>query len=581
MDVVKKILESSWKYKSPLVFAGAWLAWMFSTLSLTNCNFMLVGNSNDERLGLLSRSYVDEQGGERLGCVKYSSSDHVVDSLFKAGRVFGVMTVLCASLVVSLMSAVLLWKSEPKTRFLLWNIAHLGLVAATVFQVLSFIALGSNRCIGGCTLKGAGVLAVFNIGLLSLLSTGLFFLPLPPTPWLLALWQTDDPNNNTLTGRKQQNAHEMDDQATGVDRQQPESSVGSVEISESFVSESSQTSDLSSDSKTSIQGLTSFRLSTVILIAVAWAISIMGVQRCTFAVVKPKSYSQSSVSSELGLYSHAVDNNGEFLGCVAYPNHTVREFDGAFRAARAFGAITTLLTTGVFVLGILQLAVMRLVKGSWYAFRAMLPAATITQLVAFVAFGSEKCSLQGLVECHPGGTGVVVILNVFLMVTLSALVILVPPPENPVFKVFKLRDHDETSRPTDLTSPGVAMVNSVAERSEMSHNSQTRPNDVETDEDSYLDEIASSNATRHVPSRIQYWLEESTGDVACGATSITVKVEYNEKEKTTTKISTHADGSQTITTITEELMTSDDDGSEVDDDITEDGHVISNEPAAL
>lgn len=564
-------LEFAWKqHKTSTVLTVAWLSWMFSILSAARCTFMTNGQRED--LGLLSRSFVDA-GGEWLGCVKYGGGDDSAKA--KAGRAFGILTVLCTSLSVSCMTTVVLWKPEYPSA-VVWKIAHYCLMAAAVSQMLAFLALGSHRCTlgggggGGCTLTGVGILAVCNTMLLDLLCFVWFFLPLPSSA-CLSWWEHTETavDANATTGQIQARTPSAKNGPTR-DNQQPASRrMDTVEEGESVNSTSSQGGSDTSERIDSIQDLTGFRLTTVLLIVVVWIVSLFGVRRCTFlSVVGPADTGGLSLAG-LGLYSQSVrSGSGAFLGCVAYPDRAVKAFDGPFRAARAFGAMTALLTTIMVASSVSQLFLERVVRESWYALRFMMPTATCTQLLAFAAFGTGACNLQGGTGCRPGGTGIVVILNIFLMVTLSALVLLITPPRNPVFQILVQSHQEEKPTPRCGSSVGGRATADTAYHTD-DVNCRLGPIEEETDDDSGHDDTAASDSVRIETraSQLQRPKEKSNGskDVA----SITVKMEYTATEKTTTKIVSHVDGTQTITVTTEEQL--DDGASELRDDVTENG----------
>ena len=309
---------------------------------------------------------------------------------------------------------------------------------------------------------------------------------------------------------------------------------------------------------TSIQDLASFRLITVALIACACSVSVVGVNRCTFLLVgsrHPQGQSLASGSSFAGkgLFSQAIDDdtNGEFLGCVAYSEETVGELDAAFKTGRAFGAITSLLTTTVLVLGIAQLFChVTLRHRIWFFLRALLPVITLAQMITFTAFASNVC--QGIAECRPGGTGIAVILNVFLLTILSIVVCVVPPPLNPVFKLQRMQDvHVEGAR--GHTSQSYPLPPEISTDGRMHHHAGPIFEADSTDDDiTDSDELYYSWNAVHTKKTIPEKPRIAAGEDD-EVESINFRIEYTDTEKKTIKTINHKDGSKTITTKLEEL----------------------------
>ena len=232
---------------------------------------------------------------------------------------------------------------------------------------------------------------------------------------------------------------------------------------------------------------------------------------------------------------------------MAYSSQTVAEFDAAFKAARAFGAITTLLLTSALVLSVAQLFCHTAMRHRiWYSFRLFLPAITVSQLITFSAFGSNIC--RDRAECRAGGTGIAVILNVFLLVTLSLLVYRVAPPAHPVFQ-----------RVIRGPGPTVELQQARAQRHVQPMPeilTDSRAEHLEgpvglTDDDTDNDELYYSwdAKSQHIPA----------GNERCttpndGAERIDVQFFYTDTEKKTIKTVHHKDGSKTITTVIEELQ---------------------------
>jgi hypothetical protein len=478
--------------------ASVWMAWIFSILIVTQCNFMTTtfvpkdifthypdtddnnnsnnNNNNDDdsdtsslarttkSFGLLSRPFVDDDG-QLLGCVRYTTTTTTTtndaydattrrrhaDTQFHVGTTFGIITIVLLTISAMGMSNVIVlgqWQSN-----FIWRVAHWTTICAAISQMLVFVALGSDRCYhsdvhDGCHLSGSGILAIFNTILLDGICLAWYFIPPPRTPCLQQLGRhchsssldtvpmADPPTATSVypgtdwgptIGTSTWNIETIDE---------VESTLSECSVDDRGDENKTEPND--KHSAQHVQDSMPFRLTTVLLIAISWMVSILGVQRCTFVLVGYQDEFQTNYSG-IGLFSLAIqerDDNGNsvFLGCVAYPDHAIDTLDSPFRAARAFGAITTLITSGILVLAFLQLIVRQHIQKVWFALRVAVPISIITLLFSFTVFGSDVCSLEEQVECRLGGTGKMVICNIILLLVLSALVYCTPPPSVPLFE---------------------------------------------------------------------------------------------------------------------------------------------------
>lgn len=550
-------LQAQWQKQSSgyaIALAGTGLATAFAILSITHCRFLMtdIGSIHQASVGLFSKPFYNENG-ERLGCVAYSSmeldrsaTDGFGGAMFVTARAFGVMTAVLSGMSTLLLAAVVVW-NPPTWNATFWSCARSALAGAAVCSMVIFMVLGdSEQCgIGGCKLVGVGVLAVFSTLLLSSLSVAFIFLPIPTAPWLEFI------NRHAGSPTKMSGilhcpvAVAIQDCADGEGDASSIISSTSSRHSNSRLFDRTQTIVVAS----SIQEIPSFRLVTVALILVACAVSVVGVNRCTFLLIGTwqgdENENSASVFPGKGLFSQAIhDVNGDFLGCVAYSSQTVAEFDAAYKSGRAFGALTTLMLTTVLVLATAQLfchTAMRL--RIWYSFRIFLPIITVSQLVTFSVFGSRIC--RGYAECHAGGTGIAVIINVFLLATLSVLVNLVAPP---MFPLFQRPDPKANSSPVEQPTherqghplPEILTDSRVEE---LEGPFGLTDDDTDNDELYYNWDVSPQSINRRVT-------KDATAD---DVDSIDVKVCYTETEKKTIKTIHHSDGSKTITTVIEEL----------------------------
>jgi hypothetical protein len=498
------------------------MAWIFSVLSLSKCRFM---TSSQGDLGLISRPFFDDNG-EYLGCVKYGVDDDD-DSGLRLGRAFGIITSVCitVSLAIVVYSALL-----GNAKVILWKLAHCSMASAAFSQMVVFAALSSKECLGDCKLAGVGILAVFNTILLDTLCLAWFYVPVPSTKriaWSHVKHETET-TANSLT---------HDKTLSLADSAGPKDEAASVESGDTHASQDSP------EHFACIQDLAVFRLTTVLLIGIVWVASLIGVRRCTFLEKGFDAEDQSNFSG-LGLYSQAIYEDDDFLGCVAYSSTEVKDFDGSFRTARAFGAMTALLTSVIALLSLLQLFQRRYLQQCWYCFRVMVPTVTCVQLVTLAALDSDVCKLQGENECRLGGTGILALLNIFLTAVLSALVLVVPPPRCTVFVLHLFSPKSDV--PDDGENHESLPIRISPASEECVDPTRARTPRSECDGENATDSTAQAVQPPDVRTTCPSTYVDSN------VSSVVVMIEYTRTAKKTVKVVTYDDGSKTVTTTIEE-----------------------------
>jgi hypothetical protein len=571
----------------PTILVLSALSYLFATLQLSHCSFMHTGLPGSEvAMGLFSTTAYDKNGAS-IGCLAYTDQIQM-DGMFRAGRAFGTITALWTGTAFLLLLVALTF-CPPRTEKL-WNIARGLLTTATITQMFTFFVMGSEQCpTNDCFLSGVGVLAVFNTFVLLGVSSMTYLEAIPVEPWLvLSNDDCDVAHNDTsvtpiaqeecvphascsTTGISSNPANLLDtvlpnpevlemkdvdlndkhDEPSDADPSSSDASVQSHDPAENVAHER--------DTFISTIGThhrNKLRLLSFGLVLAAWSISLVGIQRCTFILVGLRETGKSNYSG-LGLFSRAVYYNGEILGCVAYPDEVRGDFDSVFQASRAFGVFTVLLLTTVTILFCLQLFTNKAKSPVWLAVRVLLTCAVITQLLVFLVFKSDTCSINNMVECVPGGAGIMVVLNLFLILTLAVYTNKMEPPRNPVFLSWRNNNH-EALLPVGQKLP----IRSEELR-------QLPDGGTETEESGHIGDCANEarfpdvsekqyNSDNAGPSK-----NENKEDALDDVDMVKVQVKYTATEKTIVKEVTHTDGSKTITTTIEELdiACNDDNGS--------------------
>lgn len=389
VGALEKAAEMLHHYKLSLACAGCAVAWLFSLVEVTHCSF-LGSLGSRARYGLFSRSFTDLKG-EHLGCIRYGGEEFDgFDSSLRAGRSFGVLTVLYLTMVV--LSSTCCVIMLPRRTRLLWSVNKFLLSAAAFSQMLTLMAAGSRVCTNleeePCELVGVGILGIFNIVVLMLLC--------------VTFWSLDPPQSKLL----QLVAHE----------QRPTARA-----------------DRNCIERLSYKDPTRFRMLFSGLILITMAMSAITLRRCTFLMVKATGYGPTNISSGLGLYTQAVQVQGSFVGCVAYPSSF--SFDLPFKTARFFATLSILLLSGAFLAATVSLFRKDVQRRTWLIMRALLPLSSFFLLLSTTAMSSDNCSLQGVTSCRLGSSGIFLIFIALLLAFLSLVVWSQPHPASHVIEI--------------------------------------------------------------------------------------------------------------------------------------------------
>jgi hypothetical protein len=531
--------------KAALVF-GTCLAMVFSILAVSHCNFV---TTEGHTLGLFRAAQYDGNGNF-LGCLSIEESEIEIDGLFRNARAFGTLTALLstASFVLLLFSITF----HPSN--ILWVAIRIMLSAATVFSMFVFTVVGSSFCSEEeCRISGVGILNIFNTFLLASLST-VTFIDTPPEHPIFTVWTDDlftqDKDTLVSDGEGAFPEYFSREDARRIAEAIASDGGDSVDILEMEIVDGepqfvnggrSVLSDQPSIQESmmialSLQRSKAFRYSVVAMIVLMWSLTIFGVRRCTFIDVSAKA-DPNSQKFGMGIFSRAVYQEGEMLGCLAYQDEAKGDFSFGFKVSRVAGTIAAFLMTAVLLCGVLQLFTTIAKELGWLFIRTMVSVSLVFQLLTFVAFRSEICTKSDVIECSIGGAGKMAIFNSILLLGFVILSCILPPPANPVFARWRPPvdddgQHQDDQHHRNLTERGIAIME------------KGRPIDsklsVVQEGDETDTEMNSEVCADDVP-------------MAQGAETIIVRVEFGPGEKKTIKEIVHPDGSKTITTTIEDV----------------------------
>lgn len=483
--------------------------------------------------------------GTRLGCVSYEETD----SMLQTARLFGTLTPMLTGGSLLLVGASLCFR--PKSSSLLWKMAFGLTFFAILSQMLTFLALGMEMCtLNDCRLTGVGALGVFSILVLLVLSTLLYIEPTPTQPWLLvwsdrylepeSLSEASDNQERTLDG-----GFEDDNTIPAEVKRRRTHFAPEIEI----VEETERHSEEETSFAVSTRGGGAyscsvprfvFRLIYVGLVLVSWSMSLFSIQRCTFLLVGLKSTSRN-LHSGLGLFSRAIYENNDLIGCVTYTDDLRGSFDSPFLAGRAFGVLTSLFLTLGAILTVIQLFVGSWRSEIWLSMKGILLAACVAQILVFVVFGTGVCNVNDQTQCVVGSASLFAIFNLLLLLALCTATFCLEAPTHPIFLIY-----NETNRSRLQSLSASALERKLS----------SLPDGSVEDEDHNTN--ASSSEEDHHHQSVQRYLERSSPApqyerAPDDAQEITVRVEFSPTERRTVKEITHPDGSKTVKTTVEEL----------------------------
>jgi hypothetical protein len=189
-DSLSSVLHSTWmsSRKGRIGFLSlVFIAWVKSLVGVRRCTFLLVGPPDVGRsqytgLGLFHQAAYSESNF--IGCVDYADNTQShFDSTFLMARVFGTTTTLCMTVIMLL---VLIQLCVHVVRDELWLLQRILVPSATVSQFLTIVlAFQTDMCQTlttpvQCVPGAAGLVAIFNLLLLTALSAIVIKYPPPP-----------------------------------------------------------------------------------------------------------------------------------------------------------------------------------------------------------------------------------------------------------------------------------------------------------------------------------------------------------------------------------------------------------------
>jgi hypothetical protein len=304
-------------------------------------------------------------------------------------------------------------------------------------------------------------------------------------------------------------------------------------------------------------------------------LSIFSIEQCTFGLAEATTNSSVHMNA-WGIFTTPVyDVNGHIQGCI--PHHSSMELEASLKTAQAFGIMLVVFTTTIFLgLTLVQFFLEWGTLPIYYTIRALLPCGFFCQLLTFSSFGSKFC-YEIVIEmeegegslpatCTPGSAGVVAIFNGVAIIVMMALMNIVIPPDHPVFQLYgtgncaslvgnngKGNNQDRHDLPRRRKHQSNRHCTGISKHGRTSFH----PGD--------------STRSRQVE---QYTIREPQRP---GREKIRTTVVNGPDVRKTIKEITHTDGSQTITTTIETLMSyvSDADIIDGDSEATTIGELLS------
>ena len=167
-----------------MLIALMFFTWIFWCICVFDCSFMRAvgqnqGYSDGFDFGLFSQAEYNSDG-DRYGCVAYSPGMRK-DVALNAARAFGVFGFIFHT--VALLLALLLELCLSRQTEFIWNTMRGLMIAAMLCSLLVFVALANENCTDenglNCAPGPGGIVGIFNILMLGVLTGALFITPAP------------------------------------------------------------------------------------------------------------------------------------------------------------------------------------------------------------------------------------------------------------------------------------------------------------------------------------------------------------------------------------------------------------------
>lgn len=159
---------------------------------------------------------------------------------------------------------------------------------------------------------------------------------------------------------------------------------------------------------------------------------MMSVSGCTYMKMGESTLKYDTLNAA-GIFREPVydKEHNKVLGCVRYSN--AAQVDRGFRIVRAMAVLMAICLSVIFLL-ITPTILFITNNGKRVIFysvsRALIIPALVFNCIMFILFGREECRAAGT-QCSPGLSGIVAILNTFIIFILAVLLFVTPVPSHP------------------------------------------------------------------------------------------------------------------------------------------------------
>jgi hypothetical protein len=175
----------------------------------------------------------------------------------------------------------------------------------------------------------------------------------------------------------------------------------------------------------------------------AFLLGIMSVTGCT--------YMEMGGGTAAGIFREPIydddDDSTKILGCVRYADS--RQVDRGFKIVRAMSVLMLICMTAIVLLITPTVLFMtnHAKRISFYSLCRILVSPTlIFHCIMFILFGREECASAEM-QCSPGFSGKIAIINTFVIFILAILLFVTPVPTHPEIVPFADAEPTPPSRP--------------------------------------------------------------------------------------------------------------------------------------
>jgi len=163
-------------------------------------------------------------------------------------------------------------------------------------------------------------------------------------------------------------------------------------------------------------------------------------QHCTFVRVYP-SYGDYNDGLDVGFFSRGAYDGDNRYSCDAIPPGD--DVGAALKGGRAFGILGWMAhTLALFMVVAIEGCVTWRKQLIWNICRGLVISSAVCSVLIFSVFADEDCTEGETIECAPGPSGIIAVINITILMTASVVSYLTDVPNQPFLYVRRWMEGD-------------------------------------------------------------------------------------------------------------------------------------------